>query len=372
MTTFDGFVEPALPPAAGRRLTWKAVAAALLAAGLVVEIVLFSPYLGRALSALDDPDARWVILAVLFEFVSMGSFARAQRRMLAAGGTRVPIHRMAALTYAANAVNASLPGGSALSVGLVFRRFRSWGATVPAAGFTILATGVLSSVSFALLVVGCAVLAGDGGTASLLVLGAVAAAGLGAVAVRRLLRPGFLLRLVSGSLIRVNRVLRRPADTGLAQLRKLVEDVTAIRPRHRDWLAGLGFAGLNWLADLACLIASCRAVDARGVTLVLVTVAYLAGMGASGVSLLPGGVGVIDAAMVFALTQGGVGVVPATAAVLLYRAVSFVLVVALGWLALAAGRVSARRRPPDEAPQRAGSTTSALPPNERTGSAAAW
>lgn len=371
MSTVE-LVDPLAADAAapGRWFGWKAAAVGVLAAGLIVELVFVAPYLGRALSTLDDPDLGWVLLAVAAEFVSMGAFARTQRRMLAAGGTEVSARRMVGLAYAANAVNASLPGGAALAVGLVFRRLRAWGATVPAAGFTILASGVLSSVSFALLAVVAAVVAGDGGTGSVLVIGIVAAAVLAALVVRRFLRPGFGLQVVSATLVRTNRVLRRPADAGVAQLRRLVADVTAIRPRHRDWLAGLGFAGLNWLADLACLVASCRAVDARGVTLVVVLVAYIAGMSAAGVSVLPGGLGVVDAAMVFALTQGGIGVVPATAAVLLYRAVSFVLVVAIGWLALGAARWRGRRSPAD--PHPVGSTTSALPPNERTGSAAAW
>ncbi|HEV7204607.1 MAG TPA: YbhN family protein [Jatrophihabitans sp.] len=356
----------------GRRFSWKAAAIGLLAAGLLVELDLVVPYLGRALSTLDDPDLRWVLLAVAAEVVSMGAFARARRRMLAAGGTRVSARRMVGLTYAANAVNASLPGGAALAVGLVFRRLRSWGATVPAAGFTILASGVLSSVSFALLAIVAAVVAGDGGTGSVLVIAVVVAAVLAALVGRRFLRPGLGLQVVSAGLVRANRVLRRPADAGLAQLRRLIVDVTAIRPRNRDWLAGLAFAGLNWLADLVCLVASCRAVDARGVTLVVVLVAYIAGMSAAGLSLLPGGLGVVDAAMIFALTQGGIGVVPATAAVLLYRAVSLVLVVAVGWVALGVARVSARRaRRSPVGIQPVGSTTSALPPNERTGSAAA-
>ena len=87
-------------------------------------------------------------------------------------------------------------------------------------------------------------------------------------------------------------------------------ELSAIKPRNRDWLAGLGFAELNWVADLACLAACCHAVGANGSSLLLVMVAYIAGMSTSGLSLLPGGLGVVDAAMIFALTQGGVSTVP--------------------------------------------------------------
>ena len=105
-----------------------------------------------------------------------------------------------------------------------------------------------------------------------------------------------------------------------------------MKPRHRDWLIGLGLAILNWVADLACLYASCRAVDASHSTVLIVMVAYIAGMSASSISLLPGGLGVVDAAMIFALTSGHVSTVSATAAVILYRLISYALIVALGWI----------------------------------------
>ena len=157
------------------RAKWKLLAFVLLGAVLVAEVVLVAPYLERAWSALDRPDLRWLALAVVTELMSMGAFARVQRRMLSAGGARVPMCRMAALTYAANALSVSIPAGTALSSGYVFKRLRTWGATVPAAGFTIVASGLLSTLSFALLAVVCAVWAGNGGLGSLLVVaGAVA------------------------------------------------------------------------------------------------------------------------------------------------------------------------------------------------------
>jgi uncharacterized protein (TIRG00374 family) len=318
--------------AARLRSKWKLLAFVVLGAMLVVEVVLVAPYLDRALSALDRPNLRWLALAVITELISMSAFARVQRRMLAAGGARVRMYRMAALTYAANAVSLTLPGGTALSSGYVFKRLRSWGATGPAAGFTILASGVLSTLSFAVLAVVCAVAAGNGGLSSLgVIVGAVALA-IAALIVRRRHKPDLLIRVASRGLVQANRILHRAPETGLAGLRRLIGELSAIKPRNRDWLAGFGFAGLNWVADLACLLACCHAVGASGSSLLVVLVAYIAGMSASSLSLLPGGLGVVDAAMIFALTQGGVSAVPATAAVLLYRLISFALVVAVGWL----------------------------------------
>ncbi len=274
----------------------------------------------------------------------MGAFARVQRRMLSAGGARVPMRRMAALTYAANALSASIPAGTALSSGYVFKRLRTWGATGPAAGFTIVASGLLSTLSFALLAVVCAVWAGNGGLGSLLVVAGAAVLAIAALTTRRYRKSELLIRIAGGGLIRANRIMHRAPETGLAVLRRVLAELSAIKPRHRDWLAGLGFAELNWVADLACLAACCHAVGANGSSVLLVMVAYIAGMSTSGLSLLPGGLGVVDAAMIFALTQGGVSTVHATAGVLLYRLISFALVVALGWLIWAATWLADRRR----------------------------
>jgi uncharacterized protein (TIRG00374 family) len=327
------------------RRHWKATAWTVLLAVFVVEIVFVEPYLARATSALTSPDMRWLSLAVVAELISMAAFARVQRRMLSAGGPRVSLLRMQALTYAANAVSVTFPGGTALASGYVFRRLRSWGATVPAAGFTVLASGVLSTVSFALLAVACAVLAGSGGLGSVVVIAAVLLTASGVMAVRRYGTEVFV-RIAARGLRPVNRVLRRTPDAGLIALQRFVRELAAIKPRSRDWLAGLGFAGLNWVADLACLIACCHAVGASGSTLVLVTVAYVAGQSASSIALLPGGFGVLDAAMIFALTSGGVSTVSATAGVLLYRLISFALVVALGWIVWTGSWLAERRRGP--------------------------
>jgi len=305
---------------------------AVLVAMLITEGFILGPYLSKAGNALSSPDARWLGVALFAELVSMAAFARVQRRMLISGGSRVSVRQMAALTYAANAVSVTLPGGAALSTAYVFRRLRRWGATVPAAGFAVVASGVLSTASFALLALFVAILAGTGSVSAILLLGAIGLGGLGWALARRHGGQDLIVNVVSGALRRGNRMLRRPADSGLTAVQHFVSELTSIKPRNRDWLMGLGMAGLNWVADLACLFASCRAVDASHSTVLLLMVAYIAGMSASSISFLPGGLGVVDAAMIFTLTSGGVGTVSATAAVILYRLISYALIVALGWI----------------------------------------
>jgi uncharacterized protein (TIRG00374 family) len=346
-------VDVLLPPAtefraersgvADRHAKRKVIIFLAVLAVLVVEMVLVAPYFDRAISAVDRPNVSWLSIAVVAELMSMSAFARVQRRMLSAGGTRVPMCRITALTYAANAVSVCLPGGTALSAGYAYRRLRSWGATVPAAGFTLVASGVLSTTSFASLALVCAVLVGGAALSSLLVVAGLCVAIVLALLVRPRLEPGLPVRVVGRGLKLVNRITHRAPETGFAGLRRIVGEISEVKPRYRDWLAGFGFAGMNWVADLACLVASCQAVGGSGSSLVFVMAAYVAGMGTATISPLPGGLGVADAAMIVVLTRGGASTVSATAAVLLYRLVSVALVCALGWLIWATTWLADRR-----------------------------
>ena len=117
------------------------------------------------------------------------------------------------------------------------------------------------------------------------------------------------------------------------------------------WAAGFAFAVTNWLTDVVCLWACCRALGAEHTTISLALLAYVAGMAIAGLSLLPGGLGVTDVAIIAAFTHGGLSVTTATAAVLVYRLLSYVLIVAIGWLLWAAHHYAQHRlatglRPP--------------------------
>jgi uncharacterized membrane protein YbhN (UPF0104 family) len=335
----------ARPVSTARSLTvpWRTLAYAVLAVAVAVEIVLFAPYLVRATSSLRSVRPGWALAAIAVELVSMNAAAQVQRRMLAAAGATASACSMTRLTYAANALSLTLPGGTAVSTAYVFRRLRSWGATAPAAGFTLLASGGLSVASFALIGTSGVALAGGTALGSIITLVAVVAAGVGvAVVIRR--RPEALLAAAERGLARANRLLHRDPDAGLGGLRSFVDQLRAIHPRRRDWAVGLGDAGLNWLTDLACLIAAEHAVGIGHLDLSVALLAYVAGMGTASLSPLPGGLGTSDWAMILTLTGGGLATVSATAAVLLYRLISFVLVVALGWIIWAASGLAHRRR----------------------------
>ncbi len=303
---------------------------AALVAGVALvgtEAVLLRHPLAAAFAALGTADITWVLVAVVATAASMNGLARVERRMLRAAGRTLSFPRMVGLTYAANALNATLPAGSAISVGFVVKRLRTWGATPAAAGFTVLASGALSSATFFALAAVAAVIGGGSAIGYASGLAAVAAVVLAAVVVARV-KPALVRSVAS----RAERALTRVSARAAAAVRGALSGVTSIRPRTRDWAAGAGFAALNWVADLVCLIAACHAVGVSGAAPALVLTAYIAGMSASSVAFLPGGFGVVEVAMIGTLHAGHIGIDAATAAVLMYRLVSTVLVVCIGWL----------------------------------------
>jgi uncharacterized protein (TIRG00374 family) len=305
---------------------------ALVLGVLVVEGFVIAPHLRGAGSALAHPRWIWLAVAVTAEIASMVSFARVQRRMLAAGGVRLALRRAVAVTFAANAMSVTLPAGPVVSTGYTFRRMRAWGASGPVITWGMVTSGLLSTL--ALTVIGAFGAELAGGPSNIVLIGleiiAVVSAALG---LRRLARrPDLLLRIGNWALGGVNRVLRRPERSGRQRVRDLLDELLLIRPSARDWLTGLFHAVMNWLLDLLCLVAACRAVGAQGPTIAVAMVAYAGGMAASSLPLIPGGVGVVDGALLIALTHGGLALSSATAGVLVYRLISFVLVAAVGWV----------------------------------------
>lgn len=338
-------VAPSHRKANARQLvTW------LTAMVLVAEMVFVAPRLGAMGSALTHPRWGWVVLAVLGEAISMLAFAMMQQRLLRVGEVAVSMRRMMPVTLGANALSVTLPAGPLLSTGYTFGRFRRFGASAALATWGLLYGGVLSMVAFSALMVVAAVFAGATGTSIVVVATGLAASAmaLGALAMF-LRRPRLLVRMVAVPLRRVGRLLRTNPTATIAWLDRTAMQTAAIRPSGSDRRAGLLFAALNWTGDLGCFVLSCYAVGITGLSLKLALVAYVAGMAASGVPLLPGGGGGIEAAMVLTLIRGGIDAPQAAAGVLVYRLISFILVAGLGWGVLAVSRATAyRQRNPDE------------------------
>ena len=97
----------------------------------------------------------------------------------------------------------------------------------------------------------------------------------------------------------------------------------------RDWWAVIAYAAANWLTDLCCL-AACTYALGLPVSLPALAGIYLGVQIVRQVPLSPGGIGVIETALVAGLTASGATAITAAAAVLLYRLLSCWLLIPLG------------------------------------------
>jgi uncharacterized membrane protein YbhN (UPF0104 family) len=323
------------PDPARRRRRFRLVAGIAVAALLVVEAVLVAPTLDSALTSLANADVAWFAAAVLAITLSMVMFALARRRLLLAAGVRASVRSSVAAALVANSMHATLPGGPAFSTAYTFRWMRGEGAGSAVATWCLVAGGVVSTASLG--ITGLAASVSVGGTPSWTqaVLGVAGLVVVAAVGRELASHPHLLVAAARWALRQVNRVRRRPADTGVTALDDLVAQLGTVRPRGRDWGAATGLALLNWAFDAACLAACAAALGVHGLTFPLLLVAYTAGMATSGFSPLPGGLGVVDAALVLTLVAGGIPAAQALPAVVLYRLISLVGVVAVGWLVCA-------------------------------------
>jgi len=313
------------------------VLAVVVLAALTTELVWAAPYIGRGLEAIGNANLYWIGLAVAAEISSMMSFARLQRVMLRAGGVDVPIRHAAATAFAGNALSVTLPGGSVLSAAYTSRRFWTRGASAPLIGFAFTATAALSTAALAVLAGVGGTLSGDTSRTLFSAAEIAAAVGLLLGFVLLMRRPDRVRRLLARALRLVHR------DAAAAE--RIAGELSAIRPGLPVWLRAFAFALLNWSADLCCLLAAAHAVGIDP-SLQTVVLAYTAAMAAaSSIPLLPGGLGVVEAAAVLVLTGGGVLVAAATAAVLVYRLISFGAVALIGWAVVLFQRRLLRRAP---------------------------
>ena len=199
-------------------------------------------------------------------------------------------------------------------------------------------TGLVSTATLSFIgLVGIALTGGGGSSAAASVV-EVGAAGLLIAGVALVTRHPELLISVAHSAMRlINRFRRRPAETGVARLTGLAEDLRAIRPGARDWAKTITLAFLNWLLDLGCLAACCAAMDLH-VSLSALLLTYTAGMAATSLSPLPAGIGAVEAAMALGLALAGATGSAALAVVLLYRLISVGSIVGIGWTIVALQR----------------------------------
>jgi uncharacterized protein (TIRG00374 family) len=273
----------------------------------------------------------WVPFALLAEVASLVCFAGLQFQLLKTGGLAAPKVTLLEMTVASQAITNSLPGGTAVSAVYGFRWYRRFGADDTLAIWAMVGTVVAAMVSLS--VVACAGLAlatGEGASLDLIpvLIGVlVVTVSIGAVFVYE--RP--LAYLLSGS-VRLSRVLiKRPRGDATATIDRITAWVTSVKLGWRQIITIVLWGTANWLFDCACFAMMFLAIGSpipwNGILL-----AYGAGQLAAALPITPGGLGAVEGSITIALVAFGGAHVTTVDAVLLYRLISFWLVLVVGWV----------------------------------------
>lgn len=314
--------------------------------GLAWLVVTQQDQLGRAIAGVSHAKLRTVVAAVLCERVSMVSFARVQLRLLRAGGQRLSLRSVIGIVTAGNALSVSVPiAGPGLAVAFVYREFDRREIKHPAAAFTLVMSGVLSTVSLMLILAAGLLSSGNTVAAALGLLPALAVvAGIAAVLLG--LRVSAWRRRLERTAARVvglvQRLRRKSGEPPEAIVARALRQLTELHLRRRDWGMAVVLTTLNWLGDAACLVLSMRAAGVA-VPLRDVLLIWSAGQAAGAISVTPGGVGVVEAALVGAMVAVRIPAAQAAVAVMIYRLISLWLLLVVGWILFAVIRSRSRR-----------------------------
>ena len=333
-----------------RRARALAVVAVALA-GLVGLGWLERGSVAHSFAVLGHARLSLIPFAISAEILSMATLARQQRRLLRAGGVRLSITSMVTIIYASNAISVSIPiAGSAMSAAFSFRSFARRGADRGLAGWVLAISGVISTVTFALIVAVGAILSGNAVAAAIGALGGLAIVVPVLACLIGLRNDRLRTRLESVAtrgLRLAQRVIKRPQGDPRELIDASVARIVGLRLRARGWIFVFCLATTNWVANIACLALAIMAVRSPVPWSGLI-LAWSVGVGAASFGITPGGLGLVEAALTGALVAAGVHTPQAVAAVLVYRLISFWLVDALGWVLYLTTRK--RERPPPPAP----------------------
>lgn len=312
--------------------TWlRWIAPVVLAVVVLVVLRDQMPFFGdawRAVRSASPPPLLGTVVTALLALVAM---AGVMQILLNVEGRITGVARTNAIVFASNAWSTTVPGGPALSAWLTYRVHRSWGASTGLCGWFFVVSGALSTVWLVLIGIVAVVLLGADLSVTSLVLSLVAAALTIAAVFWATLNPAVLKRWVR---FLPSRVHERAVS--------VIDQVSAIRISAPAFAGAAGLSLCNRLLDLATMVCSVWAVSSSSISLSGICLAFIMTKLAGSAQVTPGGLGTVEPVAVGMLVAGGLSLADATAATVIYRAISFALVTAIGWIVYSAvylGRV---------------------------------
>lgn len=251
------------------------------------------------------------------------------------------LREAAVVNQSSTAVSNTLPGGGAIGVGVTLAMLTSWGFTVSAITRSAVVTGIWNNfvkLGMPILALGLLAIEGDVSKAWISASAIGLAALVGAVVgLGMVLKSDRLARSVSSALERfvsnVRRVVRKSPVTGLGERVVRFRHDTIGLLQHR-WLQLTLATMVSHLSLCAVLLITLRhvGVNQEELSWIQVLAAFSFVRLISALPVTPGGVGVVELGYAAALTIGLDGITKAqvVAAILVFRAITYVLPIPLG------------------------------------------
>jgi putative heme transporter len=351
--------QPADPSAHGGMLRhgWVGVAQVVAVAAIAVG-ALAAIYAGRStvregLVALRYVRIGWLLAGVTVEIVSMAALAQLERSLLRGAGASHTPRSVLATAYSSNAISVTVPIiGSSIATAYAYRDLRRAGARAEHVSMALTVAGVFSTVAFAVIAATGALITGNTAAAATSLAGSflLAAAVAAIVVATRFPRARtWLTGRVSVAVRLSKRVINRPKGEPRSVVTSALDRVAALHLGYGTAAGAFGWALVNWIADVACLVCAIKAV-AEPIPWAAILIVWTAGIGAASFSPVPAGLGIVDIVLIAALAAAGLHGTDAVAAALVYRSISLKVLTTVVWLTYhqAAGR--RQRYAPQSAP----------------------
>ncbi len=344
--------EPGNHGAAHRSTGRSRTAVALVVTALAIALGGYAvrdqvPSPGAVVDLLAGAEPFWLGVALVAAAASVLAVAMVQRRLVTDLGGILGVARSVELTLTSGAISMALPAGSAVGAGYTYRRLRRTGLSSADAGVSMVGSAGLLAAALAVLYLAvtgpglitdlASAIGANAVTALLLLVVALVVLALrsaqrsaGSRDPQLPAAPVQATVAAAPSAGRIPRLVAAvPAALRLVRRYLRAVRVTAAALPRSTWRSGAGWAVAKWTADFAVLAGAVLAVGANADLLALASI-YVAVQVLRQAPITPGGVGVIEAALLAGLLAAGVAAAPAAAAVVIYRGVTY-------WLALATG-----------------------------------
>jgi uncharacterized protein (TIRG00374 family) len=286
-----------------------------------------------ALHHVDHLNYAWASGAVLAEVLSIVGYGFLQQKVLRWSGAAISLRSLTLVSLANNAIAYSVPGEPAVSSAYRYRFFRRHGASGASAGWTILTILIAQAIGMSLLLLIGVLVALTGHTGVQARGTVIVGLFVVVIACAFLVRRDLLLRFLG----RIVRLFRRVTGHPRGDVMKRIE--STLQRMHEIPLSSGAAMGLVimatvlWLMDFVILLCCFGAVHApipwSGVLL-----AFGVSQIVTSLPLIPGGLGIVEGSLAIILVAYGAKKVPALAVVLVYRLLTFWLVIIVGWVSI--------------------------------------